>query len=123
MNNTKIKTYTFALVGLILFSSGLCLFGESIIFKYESKEWFFSGTVSLILINLGLGLMIKNNEPYLTLGSPGGFGIIQYLFQVLSHVLNYKIDLQSSIIKYLKNLRCLEQNRMTWKLPTLLFMN
>ena len=60
MNNTKIKTYTFALIGLILFSSGLCLFGESIIFKYESKEWFISGTVSLILINLGLGLMIKN---------------------------------------------------------------
>ena len=60
MNNTKIKTYTFALVGLILFSSGLCLFGESIIFNYESKEWFISGTVSLILINLGLGLMIKN---------------------------------------------------------------
>ena len=60
MNNTKIKTYTFALVGLILFSSGLCLFGESIIFKFVSKEWFKSGTVSLILINLGLGLMIKN---------------------------------------------------------------
>ena len=60
MNNTKIKTYIFALVGLILFSSGLCLFGESIIFKHESKEWFTSGTVSLILINLGLGLMIKN---------------------------------------------------------------
>ena len=60
MNNTKIKTYAFAFVGLILFSSGLCLFGESIIFKYESKEWFTSGTVSLILINLGLGLMIKN---------------------------------------------------------------
>ena len=60
MNNAKIKTYAFAFVGLILFSSWLCLFGESIIFKYENKEWFFSGTVSLILINLGLGLMIKN---------------------------------------------------------------
>ena len=72
MNNTKIKTYTFALVGLILFSSGLCLFGESIIFKYESKEWFFSGTVSLILINLGLGLMIKNRW--------GSFSIILYIF-------------------------------------------
>ena len=60
MNNAKIKTYAFALFGLIFFSSGLCLFGESIIFKYENKEWFFSGTVSLILINLGLGLMIKN---------------------------------------------------------------
>ena len=60
MNNTKIKTYTFALTGLILFSSGLCLFCESIIFKYQNKELFFYGTVSLILINLGLGLMIKN---------------------------------------------------------------
>ena len=42
-------------------------------------------------------IVFKNNEPYLTLGSPGGFGIIQYLFQVLSHVLNYHIDLQSAI--------------------------
>ena len=42
-------------------------------------------------------IVFKNNEPYLTLGSPGGFGIIQYLFQVLSHVLNYKINLQTAI--------------------------
>ena len=61
MNNKKIKTYTFALIGLILFSGGLCLFGESIIYKYENKDWFFFGTLSLIFINLGLGLMIKNN--------------------------------------------------------------
>ena len=61
MNNTKIKTYFFALIGLILFSSGLCLLGESIIYKIENKEWFIYGAASLILINLGLGLMIKNN--------------------------------------------------------------
>tara|TARA_B100000700_G_C14876244_1_gene775809 strand:- start:285 stop:482 length:198 start_codon:yes stop_codon:yes gene_type:complete len=61
MNNTKIKTYALALTGLILFSSGLCLFGESVIYKYENQDWFLSGTASLILINLGLGLMIKNN--------------------------------------------------------------
>jgi len=61
MNNTKIKTYALALTGLILFSSGLCLFGESVIYKYENQDWFLSGTTSLILINLGLGLMIKNN--------------------------------------------------------------
>jgi hypothetical protein len=61
MNNTKIKTYAFALFGLILFSGGLCLFGESVIYKYENKDWFFFGTLSLICINLGLGLMIKNN--------------------------------------------------------------
>ena len=60
MNNTKIKTYFFALIGLMLFSSGLCLLGESIIYKIENKEWFIYGTTSLILINLGLGLMIKN---------------------------------------------------------------
>ena len=61
MNNTKIKTYFFALIGLIIFSSGLCLlFGEAGIYKYEKKEWFFIGTSSLILINMGIGLMIKN---------------------------------------------------------------
>ena len=42
-------------------------------------------------------ILFKNKEPYLTLGSPGGFGIVQYLFQVLSHVLNYKINLQTAI--------------------------
>ena len=42
-------------------------------------------------------IVFKKNKPYLTVGSPGGFGIIQYLFQVLSHVLNYGIDLQTAI--------------------------
>tara|TARA_B100000579_G_scaffold236095_1_gene193613 strand:- start:1500 stop:1697 length:198 start_codon:yes stop_codon:yes gene_type:complete len=60
MNNIKIKTYFFALIGLIIFSSGLCLFGEAVIYKYEKKEWFFIGTSSLIMINMGIGLMIKN---------------------------------------------------------------
>tara|TARA_B100000900_G_scaffold176910_1_gene150018 strand:- start:1055 stop:1243 length:189 start_codon:yes stop_codon:yes gene_type:complete len=55
----KLKQYLFALLGLILFSSGLCLLGESIILKYEGNSWFLSGTISLVFINLGLGLMIK----------------------------------------------------------------
>ena len=42
-------------------------------------------------------IVFKNNKPYLTVGSPGGSGIIQYLFQVMSHVLNYGIDLQTAI--------------------------
>ncbi len=42
-------------------------------------------------------IVFKNNKPYLTVGSPGGFGIVQYLFQVMSHVLNYGIDLQTAI--------------------------
>ena len=61
MNNTKIKTYFFALIGLILFSSDLCLLGESRIYKIDNKEWFIYGTASLILMNLGLGLIIKYN--------------------------------------------------------------
>ena len=60
MIDKKIKTYFFALFGLIIFSSGLCLFGEAIIYKYQEKEWFFIGTSSLILINMGIGIMIKN---------------------------------------------------------------
>jgi hypothetical protein len=54
------KRYFLALTGLILFSSGLCLFGEALIHKYENTNWFLIGTISLILINAGLGLMIKN---------------------------------------------------------------
>ena len=49
-----------ALLGLILFSSGLCVLGEAIISKYENSNWMFLGTISLVLINSGLGLMIKN---------------------------------------------------------------
>ena len=54
------KRYGLALLGLILFSSGLCVFGEALISKYENNSWFLVGTISLILINAGLGLMIKN---------------------------------------------------------------
>jgi len=55
-----LKRYSLALLGLILFSSGICFLGESIIMKYESGNWVLFGTISLILINVGLGLMIKN---------------------------------------------------------------
>ena len=55
-----VKRYGLALLGLILFSSGLCVFGEALISKYENNNWFLTGTISLILINSGLGLMIKN---------------------------------------------------------------
>jgi len=55
-----VKRYGLALLGLILFSSGLCVFGEALISKHENNNWFLVGTISLILINAGLGLMIKN---------------------------------------------------------------
>tara|TARA_B100001079_G_scaffold198394_1_gene172061 strand:- start:459 stop:641 length:183 start_codon:yes stop_codon:yes gene_type:complete len=54
------KRYFLALLGLILFSSGLCVFGEALISKYENTNWFLKGTLSLVLINFGIGLMIKN---------------------------------------------------------------
>ena len=54
-----LKRYSLALLGLILFSSGICILGESIIMKYESQNWVLFGTISLILINAGLGFMIK----------------------------------------------------------------
>ena len=56
---SNLKRYSLALLGLILFSSGICILGESIIMKYESRNWVLFGTISLILINAGLGFMIK----------------------------------------------------------------
>ena len=41
--------------------------------------------------------IVYENRPILTIGSPGGFWIIQYIFQVLVHVFNYGIDLQTAI--------------------------
>ena len=58
--NNNIKRYFLALLGLILFSSGLCVLGEAIISKFENSNWILIGTISLVLINSGLGLMIKN---------------------------------------------------------------
>ena len=58
--NNNIKRYFLALLGLILFNSGLCVLGEAIISKYENSNWILIGTISLVLINSGLGLMIKN---------------------------------------------------------------
>jgi len=48
------KRYSLALLGLILFSSGLCVFGEALISKYENDNWFLVVTIALILINSGL---------------------------------------------------------------------
>lgn len=39
----------------------------------------------------------EDGAPWITLGSPGGFGIVQYVVQVLVDVMDYGIDLQSAI--------------------------
>ena len=49
-------------LGILIFSSGLCIFGEAIIRKYQDLDFFIIGTVSLILINTGICIMIKSKE-------------------------------------------------------------
>tara|TARA_Y100000766_G_scaffold248633_1_gene230513 strand:+ start:238 stop:426 length:189 start_codon:yes stop_codon:yes gene_type:complete len=49
-------------LGILILSSGLCIFGEAIIRKYQDLDFFITGTVSLILINTGICIMIKSKE-------------------------------------------------------------
>ena len=49
-------------LGILIFSSGLCIFGEAIIRKYQNLDFFTIGTISLILINAGICIMIKSKE-------------------------------------------------------------
>ena len=48
-------------VGILILSSGLCFFGEALTLKNNDKAWFLFGTISLILINAGISLMIGAN--------------------------------------------------------------
>ena len=49
-------------LGILIFSTGLCIFGEAIIRKSENLDFFLIGTLSLILINAGACIMIKTKE-------------------------------------------------------------
>ncbi len=49
-------------LGILIFSSGLCIFGEAIIRRYQYLDFFWTGTLSLILINSGICIMIKSRE-------------------------------------------------------------
>lgn len=42
-------------------------------------------------------MLLRDGRPYATLGSPGGFGIVQYVVQVVVNMLDYGLDLQSAI--------------------------
>jgi len=48
-------------VGILTLSSGLCFFGEALTLKNNGKAWFLFGTISLLLINAGVSLMIGAN--------------------------------------------------------------
>ncbi|NJK33547.1 MAG: hypothetical protein HC919_00555 [Oscillatoriales cyanobacterium SM2_2_1] len=58
--NRKLLWYLKAQVGILLFPLGLCLFGEALATKIQGGEWFWPGTLSLIVINAGVGLMIES---------------------------------------------------------------
>jgi|TARA_B100000768_G_scaffold181680_1_gene205751 hypothetical protein len=55
------KWFLLSLTGIISFSSGLCIFGEALNLKNTEQAWFLFGTLSLILINAGVCLMIGAN--------------------------------------------------------------
>jgi len=74
----KIRWYVKAQLGVLLLPAGLCLFGEAVIRKGVNTwasllaqadsglvlplagPWFWYGTVGLILITAGVGLMIES---------------------------------------------------------------
>lgn len=73
----KLRWYAKAQLGVLLLPAGLCLFGEAVIRKglqelprhlnnsqgmalIDSRPWFWYGTLGLILINAGVGLMIES---------------------------------------------------------------
>ncbi|MBD3627842.1 hypothetical protein [Cyclobacterium sp.] len=59
MNNLKKKWLIFAVGGLLLLGSGLSLFGEALLRKWDNApflEWFIWGTFSLVVFNAGISL-------------------------------------------------------------------
>lgn len=86
----KIRWYVKAQLGVLLLPAGLCLFGEAVIRKglrtwadlvassgepgsvlpppLHPGPWFWIGTLGLILINAGVGLMVESG---LLRGYPG----------------------------------------------------
>ena len=49
-------------LGILIFSSGLCLFGEALIRKYQELDFFLIGTLSLVLINAGVCIIINSRK-------------------------------------------------------------
>lgn len=72
----KFRWYVKAQLGVLLLPAGLCLFGEAVIRKGVQQlagssasgadtipaagPWFWYGTLGLVLINAGVGLMIES---------------------------------------------------------------
>jgi hypothetical protein len=54
MNKYNGLYYLISISGILFFSAGLCVLGESIIKKINEQNWFLAGTIALILINAGV---------------------------------------------------------------------
>ena len=73
MSTSRLHWYLKAQAGVLLLPVGLCLFGEAVARKVvqmmgeSAGPWFWIGTLSLICINAGIGLMIESG---LTQGMP-----------------------------------------------------
>ena len=74
MRQSSTRWYLKAQAGVLLLPVGLCLFGEAVsrrvvqLMGGQVGEWFWTGTLSLICINAGIGLMIDSG---MTRGFPG----------------------------------------------------
>jgi uncharacterized membrane protein HdeD (DUF308 family) len=66
MSTSPVRWYLKAQIGVLLLPIGLCLFGEAVsrrvvqLMGGQAGEWFWTGTLSLICINAGVGLMIDS---------------------------------------------------------------
>ena len=74
MSTSRLNWYLKAQAGVLLLPVGLCLFGEAVARKVvqmmgeSAGPWFWIGTLSLICINTGIGLMVESG---LMKGYPG----------------------------------------------------
>ena len=74
MDPSPLRWYLKAQLGVLLLPVGLCLFGEAVsrrvlqMLGKEAGPWFWYGTISLVCINAGVGLMIDSG---MTKGFPG----------------------------------------------------
>ncbi|MAV09963.1 MAG: hypothetical protein CMN96_00730 [Synechococcus sp. MED850] len=77
MSTSPVRWYLKAQIGVLLLPIGLCLFGEAVsrrvvqLMGGQAGEWFWTGTLSLICINAGVGLMIDSG---MTKGFPNRKG-------------------------------------------------
>jgi len=71
----------------------------------NDRTWWMSlddgpnGVAPLRRANIGHAptMLLRDGVPFATLGSPGGFGIVQYVVQVAVNMLDYGLDIQRAI--------------------------